>query len=193
MTLSDFHNRLLGDTLCIVVGIFKQNFKVKCESRNTKAITWRYTSINNIIYENMLILTARILWRATRISNILLVTENRRRHKYMVWRMLTWLIVDSDMTCSGLWRGMLRQMKLLVGIPHAMLRKFLKQIFKVQCESTNTKVISWKRFLKQHYSWNHDNCWERTILNYRSYIFPYYRNFVACYSQMHDIKSWSRT
>jgi hypothetical protein len=152
MTLSDFHNRLLGDTLCIVVGIFKQNFKVKCESRNTKAITWRYTSINNIIYENMLILTARILWRATRKSNILLVTENRRRHKYMVWRMLTWLIVDSDMTCSGLWRGMLRQMKLLVGIPHAMLRKFLKQT--LRC---NVKVRTPK--------WFHENVFLNNIIH----------------------------
>jgi hypothetical protein len=34
---------------------------------------------------------ARILWRATRKYNMLLVTENRRRHKHMVWWMLTWL------------------------------------------------------------------------------------------------------
>jgi hypothetical protein len=32
----------------------EQNFN--CESRNTKAITWRYSSINNIIYESTLIL-----------------------------------------------------------------------------------------------------------------------------------------
>jgi hypothetical protein len=46
--------------------------------------------------------TARILWRATRKYNMLLVIENPRRHEYMVWWMLTWHIVDSNMTYSGL-------------------------------------------------------------------------------------------
>jgi hypothetical protein len=50
------HVGTLGDTPHVAVGIFKQNFKVKCESRNTKVITWRYSSANNIIYESMLIL-----------------------------------------------------------------------------------------------------------------------------------------
>jgi hypothetical protein len=34
----------LGDTPRVVARFFKQNFDVKCESKNTKAITWRYSS-----------------------------------------------------------------------------------------------------------------------------------------------------
>jgi hypothetical protein len=93
MTLSDFHNRLLGDTLCIVVAIFKQNFKVKCESRNTKAIIWRYTTINNIIYENMLILTARILACYSQIQH---TTGHRKSTKTLIHG-----LADVDMAYSG--------------------------------------------------------------------------------------------
>jgi hypothetical protein len=56
MTYSGFHQYSCAGDTSRVAGIFKQNFKVKCESRNTKAITWQYSSINNIIYESMLIL-----------------------------------------------------------------------------------------------------------------------------------------
>jgi hypothetical protein len=35
----------LGDTPRISAGIFKQNLKVKCESKNIKEIAWRYSSI----------------------------------------------------------------------------------------------------------------------------------------------------
>jgi hypothetical protein len=54
--VGSIHIIVLGDTPCVAAGIFKKNFKVKCESRNIKEITWRYSSIKNIIYESMLIL-----------------------------------------------------------------------------------------------------------------------------------------
>jgi hypothetical protein len=47
------------------------------------------------------ILTVRILWRATHKYNMLLVTENRRKHKYMIWWMSTWLIVDVTWRAMG--------------------------------------------------------------------------------------------
>jgi hypothetical protein len=35
---------------------FKQNFKVKCESGNSRVIAWQHSFVNNIIYESMLFL-----------------------------------------------------------------------------------------------------------------------------------------
>ena len=33
----------IGDTPRVAAGFFKQNFKVKFESRNTKVIAWQYS------------------------------------------------------------------------------------------------------------------------------------------------------
>jgi hypothetical protein len=50
----------------------------------------------------MCISTARILWHATRKDDMLLVIENDLVNVDMAWFILTWLIVDNDISCSGL-------------------------------------------------------------------------------------------
>jgi hypothetical protein len=40
--------KLLGDTPRVAARIFKQNFKVKCESSDTKDITWQYSFLNSL-------------------------------------------------------------------------------------------------------------------------------------------------
>jgi hypothetical protein len=41
-----------GDTPRVAAGIFKQKFKVKFESRNTKVIAWQHFFANDIVHEN---------------------------------------------------------------------------------------------------------------------------------------------
>jgi hypothetical protein len=91
----------LGDTPRVAAGIFKQNFKVKCESRNTKEITWRYSSIKNIIYESMLILLRE---RAILKRLILHVFQLREFYDVLLakYNMLLVIEIDEDI---NIWFG----------------------------------------------------------------------------------------
>jgi hypothetical protein len=93
---------ILGDTPRVAAGIFKQNFKVKCESRKTKKITWRYSSRKkNIIYESMLILLRE---RAILKSLILHVFQLREFYDVLLakYNMLLVIEIDEDI---NIWCG----------------------------------------------------------------------------------------
>jgi hypothetical protein len=49
LLLCAWKSYILGDTPRVAARIFEQNFKVKCESSDSKDITWQYSFVNSSI------------------------------------------------------------------------------------------------------------------------------------------------